>query len=127
MPTSSASSAAASDELERGRQPLLEQRRHRAPLAQRQAEIALHGVAGEARELHVERLVEPEVGAQPRPVFDGRVLADHERHRIAGEVEQPERDERHDRHDRGGLQDAAQDEGEHGSSRRSVAPAAVTR
>jgi hypothetical protein len=32
---------------------------------------------------------------------------------VAREVEQPEGDERHDHHDEGGLQDAAEDEGQH--------------
>ena len=114
MPTTSASSAAADRELERRRQPLLEQRRHRAALPQRQAELALHRVADEAPELHVERLVEAELGAQLRALLGRRVLPEHERDRVAGEVEQPERDERDHRHHEHGLQQAAEDEGEHG-------------
>ena len=101
-------------QLERRRQPLLEQRGHRPALPQRQAEFALHGVADETAELHVRRLVEPELRAQPRAVLGRRVLPDHEADRVAGEVEQPERDERDHRHDGDGLQDAAEDEGEQG-------------
>ncbi len=40
-----------------------------------------------------------------------RVLPDHERDRIAGEIEQAERDECHHRHHGDRLQDAAKDEG----------------
>ncbi len=101
-------------ELEGGGKPLLEQRRHRAALPQRPAEIALHRVADEPGELHDERLVEAELRAKARLVLDGRVLADHEVDRVAGEIEEPERDERDHRHDGGRLQHAAKDEGEHG-------------
>jgi hypothetical protein len=45
-------------ELDRRRQPLLEQRRHRPALPQRNAELALRRVADEARELHDRRLIE---------------------------------------------------------------------
>ena len=48
----SASSAAANASSSVAGQPLDDQRRDLAPLAQRQAEIALHRVADEARELH---------------------------------------------------------------------------
>ena len=101
-------------QLERGRQALLEQRRHRTSLPQRPPEIAVRRVADEARELHGERLVEAELGAKPRLLLERRVLADHERDRVAGEVEQTERDERHDRHHGERLQDAAKDEGDQG-------------
>ena len=116
MPTSNASSAAASDNSSVAGKPFPEQRRHGAPLSQREPEIPPHGVAGEPRELHVERLVETQIGAQAHAVFDRRILADHERHRIAREVEEAERDEGHDRHDRGGLHHAAKDEGKHGAA-----------
>jgi len=56
--------------------------------------------------------------AQPLAVLHRGVLPDHERDRITGEIEEPERDERDDRHDEGGLQDAAEDEGEHGRAKR---------
>ena len=111
-------------ELERRRQALLEQGRHLASLAQRQPEVALHRAADEAAELHVKRQVEPEIGAQPRALFLRRVLPDHERHRVAGEIEQAERDERHHRHDGERLEDAADDEGEHGKAA-ALAPGVV--
>jgi hypothetical protein len=60
----------------------------------------------------IKRLVEAEVGSQLRPLLLRRILADHERHRVAGEVEQSERDERDHRHDDEGLQEAAKDERE---------------
>ena len=46
-------------------------------------------------------------------LLDRRVLPHHELHGVAGEVEQAERDERDDHHHQRGLQDAAEDEGEH--------------
>ena len=50
-------------ELERRRQALDDQRRNRAPLAQAQAEFAVHRVADEGGELDVERPVEAERAA----------------------------------------------------------------
>src|SRR5208282_3586658 len=103
-----------SRQLERRREPLLEQRRYRPALAQRKPEITLYRAPDKACELHVEGLVEAEIRAQLRALLLGRVLADHEGHRIAGEVEQPEGDEGNDRHDDDRLQDAAKDEREQG-------------
>ena len=113
MPTAMRQQRRGGRELERRGQPLLDQRRDLARLAQRQAELALHRVAEELHELHVERPVEAELGAQPRALLQRRVLPDHELHRVAGEIEQAERDERDHRHHQRGLQDAAEDEGEH--------------
>jgi hypothetical protein len=107
-------------ELERGRQPLLDEDGNLARLAQRQAEFALHGVAEVFHELDVEGAVEPELGAQARALLDRRILPDHELHRVAGEVEEAEGDEGHDHHDQGGLQEAAKDEGEHEKAPRGV-------
>ena len=56
--------------------------------------------------LKIVRAVEPEIGAQSRPVFLGCVLADHEGDRIAGVGEQGERDKGHRGHDRNRLQNA---------------------
>ena len=94
-------------------QTFLEQRRHRTALAQRKPEVTLDGSTDEAPELDIKRLVEAEVRAQPCPVFLGRVLADHERDRIAGVGEQGECDKGHGGQDRDRLQDATEDEGEH--------------
>ena len=117
MPTKSASSAAdVASSMVAGSRSLM-QRRHLARLAQRQAELAVHRVADEAGELHVERLVEAELAAQPRAVLDGGVLPDHELHGIAGEIEEAEGDERHDQHHEGGLQQPAEDEGEQGGGK----------
>ena len=69
MPTNSAISAAANDSSSvAGKRSLSSTATWRA-LPQRHAEVALRGVADEPRELHVERLVEPELGAQPLPVL----------------------------------------------------------
>ena len=68
----------------------------------------------EKAKLHVKGQIEAEIGAKPRAVFLRRVLSDHERHRVAGEIEKAERDERDDRHDGDRLEDAADDEGKHG-------------
>ena len=99
--------------LERRGHPLLQQRRDRPALAQRQTEIPLHRPTDEASELDVERLVQAEVSAQPRPIFLGCVLTDHEGDRVAGEIEQPEGDERNHRHDHDGLEDTTKNESEH--------------
>jgi hypothetical protein len=72
--------------------------------------------ADETAELHVKRQIETEIGAEPCALFLRRILPDHERHRVAGEVEQAERDERHYRHDGDRLEDAADDEGKHGKA-----------
>jgi hypothetical protein len=109
-------------ELERGGQALLQQRRHGPSLSQRAAEIALERVADEMRELHDRRLVEAQLGAELRFFFHRCVLPDHEDHRVAGEIEQPECNQRHDPHDRDGLEDATQDEGEHVGRSRATAP-----
>src|SRR6185369_14634922 len=104
--------------LERGGPSFLEQRRDRASLPQRLAELPLRGVAEEPDVLHSRWLVESQLRAQPGLLFDGCILADHEADRVAREVEESERDERHHRHNDGGLQNAAKDEGEHGSLRK---------
>ena len=66
------------------------------------------------RELHVERLVEPEFVRQPdRGLRGGRVLAEHQLHRVADVLEQRERDERDRQHHDERLQQAADDEGGH--------------
>src|SRR5206468_94859 len=66
-----------------------------------------------ARELHVERPVEAQVGTKPGPVFLRCILADHEGHRVSSKVEQTEGDERDHCHHGEGLENAAKDEGEH--------------
>ena len=83
-------------------------------LAQAEAELALHRVAEEVRELHEERLVEAEVGAQLRAICSGVASCPSMNdHRVADVLEQHEGDERHREHDEHGLDQAAQDEGEH--------------
>src|ERR1700693_5196149 len=101
--------------LEGRRDALLEQRRNGPALAQRQAEFAVDGALDKASELDIEGPVETEVGAKLRAVFLRGVLTDHESYRIAREIEQTESDERHHRHDGEGLQDAAENESEHGN------------
>jgi hypothetical protein len=100
-------------QFERGGQPLLDQRRHRAPLPQADAEVALHRVDDEVAELHEKGLIEPQVGAQPRAVLGCGILAEHLRHRIADVLEQQEGDERDRQHHEDRLQQSADDEGQH--------------
>src|SRR5438270_11450154 len=76
--------------LQRRRKALLQKRRHRAALAQREPELAAYGTRDEAAELNVERLIESEIRTQPGAVLLRGVLSDHERHRIAREIEQAE-------------------------------------
>ncbi len=99
MPSTSASSAAVNASSNVAGNRSLSSVDTGTPLPQRQTEFAMCGAIDEARELDVERLIEPEVGTQPRAVLLRRILTDHESHRIAGEVEQPEGDERHYRED----------------------------
>ena len=106
-------SAASEGQFERRGQPLGDQRRDLAPLAQAEAELALARIADEARELDRERLVEAEIGAQLRPLLRRGVLAEDVGDRIADVLEQHERDERHREHDEDGLDKAAKDEGKH--------------
>src|SRR5262249_25403476 len=94
------------------RKALLEQRRDRAALPQRDPELALRRAPHEARELHVRRLIEPEVGPKLRALLGARLLSDHEGDWVAGKVEERERDERDDRHDDERLNDAAKNESE---------------
>ncbi len=75
--------------------------------------MKLRGVADEARELHDDRIVEAKLLAQLRAFRGGRLDADHHVDRIADEAEQRERDQRHREHHHDGLQQAANDEGEH--------------
>ena len=75
----------------------------------------MDGARDKTSELNIERLVETEIGAQPRPVLLRGVLTHHERHRVARKIEQSEGDERHHRHHGERLQNATEDEGEHGS------------
>ena len=107
-------------ELERGREALRDQARHLGALAQRQAEFALRGVAEEVPELHEERLVEAELGAQLAHLLGRRVLAEQEHDRIADVLEQQEGDEGDRDHHDHGLDQAAQDKGEHSITRTAV-------
>ena len=67
----------------------------------------------EGGELHREGLVEAEVGAQLRALLGRGVLPQQVGHRVADILEQHEGDEGHREHDHDGLEQAAQDEGQH--------------
>ena len=67
--------------------------------------------AGVVRELHVERVVEPQLASQPRDRLRVGALADHLLHRIAGrDVQQQEDDDEHAGQRRNGEQQAAERE-----------------
>ena len=117
MPIASAISAARSGELEGRREPLGDERRDLSPLAQAEAELALHGVADEACELDREGALEAEIGAQLLALLRRRVLTQDVGDRIADVLEQHEGDERHRQHHEDGLDEAAKDEGKHGGGR----------
>ena len=92
--------------------------RNRQPV--RLAEVAPDRVADEAHELDRKRIVQPECLRHPLAILDRRVDAHHVVDRIADEIEQRERDECDREHDKDGLEEAADDEGEH--ERASSAP-----
>ena len=93
MPIASAMTAATSDSSSvAGRRSAISDETLRA-LPQAQAELALHRVADEVRELHGERLVEAEVGAQLPALLRRGVLAEDVRDRVADVLEQHEGDE----------------------------------
>jgi hypothetical protein len=100
-------------QLERRRKAFSEQVGHFARLTQRAAEISADSVADRsARTGH--RTADRGPGrCGLLLLFGRRILAHHERDRIAGEVEQAERNERHDRENDRRLQDPSQDESEH--------------
>ena len=77
------------------------------------AEIEPRRVADEARELDRNRIVEAEILTQLGALLGGRLDPDHHVDGIADEAEQRERDQRHREHHHDGLQQAANDEGEH--------------
>ena len=76
--------------------------------------VALHRVADEVPELHVERLIKAQIAAQPRAILGRRILPEHLRHRIADILKQQEGDQRHHQHDENRLQQAANDKSGHG-------------
>src|SRR6266851_546197 len=79
-----------------------------------EAEIAMHGAPDEARELDEERIVETERLAQLVTILLRRVLSNHVVDRVADEVEQRKGDEGDRQHDGDRLQQATNDEGDHG-------------
>jgi hypothetical protein len=114
MPQTNAMSAASKDSSSvAGKRSAISDETFRA-LAQAQPEFPLGGIADEAGELHRERLIEPEVGAQLKALLRCRVLPEDVRDRVAHVLEQHEGDERDRQHDEDGLHEAANDEGEHG-------------
>ena len=100
-------------QFQRGRKALGNEAGDLAALTQADAEIALRGVADEARELHREGLIQPQVLAQCGALFFGRVLAQQVGDRVADVLEQHEGDEGHRQHDDDGLDQAAKDEDQH--------------
>jgi len=100
-------------ELHRGGEAVRDQLDHRRLELVGVAELEPHRVADEARELQRDRVVEPEVLAQLRALLGRGLDPDHHVDRVADEAEQRERDQRHREHHHDGLQQAANDEGEH--------------
>ncbi|CFN63945.1 Uncharacterised protein [Bordetella pertussis] len=109
-------------QLQRGGQAGLDQAGDLLALAQRNAEIALQGVADEAGELDRRRVVQAEALAQLDPLGVGGVLPQHDGDGIADVLEKHESQQGDGEHDRRGLQDAAQNECKHGNSIRGAAP-----
>ena len=113
MPISSARSAATSASSSVAGKRSRDQARNLGALAQAQAEFALRRIDQEMPELHEEGLVQPQVGAQLADLLRRGVLPQQEDHGVADILEQQERDERDCDHDNHGLDQAAQDKGEH--------------
>jgi hypothetical protein len=67
----------------------------------------------EFRELQIEGLVEAQLGDQRVVLRLREILPQHDQHGIADIAEQRERNERNRQHHEDGLQQAADDEGDH--------------
>ena len=113
MPISSASSAAirASSSVAGKRSAI--RRDTLAPWRRLKPNSPCAALTQEMPELHEEGLVQPQVGAQFADLLGRGVLPEQEDHRIADILEQQEGDEGDRDHDDHGLDQAAQDEGEH--------------
>ena len=104
MPATSAIVAAANDSSSvAGNRSLISDETVR-PWRRLRPKSRLHDIADEVAELDIEGLVEPEIGAQARPVFGSGILAEHLVHRVADVLEQQEGDEGHRQHHEDGLQ-----------------------
>ena len=77
------------------------------------AEIEPRGLGDEATELDCNRIVEAEFLAQPQPILQRRVLADHLVDGVADEAKQHEGQKRHRQHDDERLEQPADCEREH--------------
>ncbi len=113
-------------ELKRLRKPLQDVLDDRPAGDVRAPEIATHHAARVMTELHVQRLVEAELGTQARDRLRVRALAHHLHHGISGrDVEEHEDDHEHPDERRDGEQETARQEADHAltarSSRRSSA------
>ncbi len=119
MPISSENSADANASSMRRGKAVGDQVDHRRLELVGVAEVEPRRIADEARELDDDRIVQAELLAQRGALLGGRLDADHLVDRIADEAEQRERDQRHREHHHDGLQQAANDEGEHHGDLRS--------
>ncbi|CFN71416.1 Uncharacterised protein [Bordetella pertussis] len=73
----------------------------------------MHGVADKARELHHERIVQPQVDAQLRALLRRGVLPDHAGDRIAHIAEHRKGDQCHGQHDQQRLKKSSRYESKH--------------
>src|SRR5579885_179528 len=103
-------------ELEGRRQALGDELGDRARILVGEAEIALGGMADEARELQDEGVVEAELVAKLLALPQTGILADDVVDGIADIGEEREGDEGHRQHHGHGLAKAANDEGDHGAA-----------
>ncbi len=87
---------------------------HRHVGDQRDAEIAVQQLADPGEELHVERLVQPERGADTLELLGRRVVAGEDRGGIARrQPQQQKHKQRHHAHHGNGGEDAANEISEH--------------
>ena len=101
-------------QFHRGGEALGNQARHLGTLAQAQAEFPLQGIGEKVPELHEERLIKSQIGAQRANLLRRGVLPQKEDDRVTHVLKQQKRDEGHRSHDDYGLKQAAQDKSEHG-------------
>ena len=101
------------DQLQRNGQASHQEINDRLSPPIRHTELAVRRVDDETAVLDRQRLIETKRFPDRRSALRGVVFGDHHVDRIADEAEQRERDQRHREHHHDGLQQAADNEGEH--------------
>ena len=103
-------------QFQRGRSALGQNLGHGPRLPVAHPEIAFGGIGEKLSVLHDERLIEPELTAQPLDIRIGALLPQHVVDRVADEAEHPEGHQPDDEKDNNGLENTLDGEGEHRTS-----------